>query len=173
MRKNNCIFIITVVVEETRRRAILTVCHKDFHDLNNGATQSVITIPYYVFHSCKTNKTHIRSIVVDGVACKLVLHKWAQMETKVDTHINPVDYQRVPAPKQMKLTASPIGIGQKPDKNNSLQGELLLFQKLSASLSVLWRVVLWVLWLIVIIAILKTVWRPINIGILLVTRIIH
>jgi len=76
-RKNNYVCIITVVVEETMHRAVLMVWHKDLHDLNNGTIQLAIIIPCRVFPCCKTNMTPIRSIFVDGVACRLILHKQA------------------------------------------------------------------------------------------------
>ena len=70
-----------------------------------------------VLPSYETNTATIQTVDVDGVTSKLVLHHHAQLETKTDTAILPIENQRVPTPKLMQLAVVPIVAFKKVNKN--------------------------------------------------------
>ena len=111
--------------KQTAHRAVWVVHHKDLNNLHNCAVETAIVIPRRVLPCSKANATTLRSVVVNCVACELILHKRMQTQTKTNTTVNPVDHQTVPAPKWMQFAAAPVIVGQKSDKNNPLHDKIL------------------------------------------------
>ncbi len=66
------------MMKKTSHSAILMVSTKDLENSNNCTMQMDITLPRWVFPSCKAKTTPIRTVVVDCVACKFMLHKEVQ-----------------------------------------------------------------------------------------------
>ena len=106
------------MMEKMAQTAILMVRIKDLNNSNNCTIQTEIIIPRCIFPSCKANITPIRTIAVDCVACKIMFHEGAQIEVKPNTHVGPIDHQRVSAPEWMHFAAPTITIGQQTNKNN-------------------------------------------------------
>ena len=66
------------MVEKMVHRVILVVSTKNLNNLNNHAIQMEIFIPHHVFPSCKANTAPIRTVTLDCVARKFMLHEGAQ-----------------------------------------------------------------------------------------------
>ena len=93
-------------------------------DLHHGTIQQMTILSCCVLPSYETNTATIQTVDVDGVTSKLVLHHHAQLETKTDTAILPIENQRVPTPKLMQLAVAPVVAFKKANKNNALHNML-------------------------------------------------
>ena len=120
-----------VVMKKIMHRAIVVVCGGGICNLDDGAIPAVIT-PCCILPCSKTYPATIRSIGIHGLACKLVLHKGAQMEAQADTYIILIEYQSISTPKRMVGTMVPIAVRQKTYQNNPFH------DKLEPSLCMLW-----------------------------------
>ena len=84
---NNGIRLTTIVVVEASHRAVLMVRCEHLGDLHHSTIQQMTILSCCVLPSCEKNAATIRTIDVDGVTSKLVLHHHVQAETKTDTAI--------------------------------------------------------------------------------------
>jgi len=84
--------------------AVLMIRCEHLGDLHHGTIQQMTILSCCLLPSGETKAATIQTINVDGVTRKLILHHHAQVETKTNTAILPIENQNVPTPKLIYLT---------------------------------------------------------------------